>query len=412
MEKLKDSIVPASIGKRAGAFLLDFLFMFACYLLTLYTLGTGVLSDSFGAKQDTIDYFAYATDSRIFEYTNDEKTAIQLIGTNYEEAQSSLGNSTPKTYEIYYSSLEYFYSDFLPNDSRIDDGETYGKEYFFTKALGLPAFDSVSSLTAEAIKADASSLCGTSEYYQYKVNEEGVVPSSINEASAILQDRYQSILNNGDETAVNELVSKLNTYFYGANTSPIYGANSVLAKQSFYKNLSQHSMMANWSIRLICFLPYSFVFFFLVPSINRNGQTLGKMICRSCLLGIDGYKVKTGNRLIRSAIMFVLASIYVIAPLSTMYLVFGAVTVYLIDYIVMAASKDGYFRSVQDRLSKTIVIDKKKSEFFATPQEEEEHLLVIEPKEDLATPSEEYFDMESIKKAREEAREVDSEKKE
>lgn len=411
MEKLKDSIVPASIGKRAGAFVLDCLFVFACYLLTLYTLGTGVLSDSFGAKQDTVDYFAYATDSKLFEYTNEDKNAIQLVGTNFEKEQSSLGVSTPKTYEVYYSSLEYLYSEFLPNDARISDEESYGKEYFFTKVLGLPSYDMVSSLTAEEIRNNASSLCGTSEFYQYKVTEDGVVPASVNDASASLQDKYQSILNNGDETAVNELVTKLNTYFYGDNASPIYAANNVLAKQAYYKNLSQHSMMANWEIRLICFLPYSFIFFFLIPGVTSNGQTLGKLICRTCLVGQDGYKVKTMNKLARAAIMFVLGSIYVIAPLNNMYLIFGAVTVYLIDYIIMAASKDGYFRALQDRLTKTLVIDKKKSEFFLNAQQEEEHLMVIEPKEESAAPTEEYFDMESIKKAREEARGVEHEKK-
>lgn len=402
MEKLKDTIHIASLGKRIGAFALDFILTFALYLTLLYTLGTNVLADKMGSKDDTINFYAYATDSRIFEYTDESKTSIQVVGTSYYVNESSAGNKAPKLYPIYYASLDYFYSDFCVNDVRVEDHSKYGHAYFFTKVLGLPEFDAVKNLTKEEIEADESKLCGTSSYYRYSTNEAGVVDFSL---PATLQSKHETILNQGSETEQTELINKLNSYFYGGDNSLFLQANQVLVSQSYYQTMSEHSKMANWAIRLICYLPFSFVFFFLVPTIMKNGQTIGKLVFGTCLVGQDGYRVKLSSKLIRGGVMFALASIYVIAPISNLYLIFGLFLVCLVDYITMIGARNENNLALQDRLAKTVVVDRKKSDIYENADDEERH-LASESSATTSTPDTsikevEVIDIESIQKGRE-----------
>ncbi len=404
MEKLKDTITIAPLGKRMGAIILDFVMLFACYITLLYTLGTGVLSEKTGAKQDTLDFFDYAVSSRIYEYTNDSKAAIQIAGTNQYAALSSAGEETPAVYPYYYEAAEYFFSSFCLNDSRIEksDDATYGKEYFFETVLKLPKKETVVSLSKEAIESDESKLYGDSAYYRYAVSSEGLADAS----SVVLQNKYQEILAGDDETKKSSLISKLNSYFYGDSDSIFVAASNILTSQSYYKNLSKHSQLVNWAIRAICYLPFSFAFFFLIPLLSKNGQSLGKMITGICLVGNDGYQVKMKNKLIRGAFMFVLASVYVIAPLSTVYLIFALFLVMMVDYIITLSAKNEYRLALEDRLAKTVVIDKKKSDIYPDASFEEGSLSKEGAKEIKNKADEEpieVLDMDSISKAREEA---------
>ncbi len=412
MEKLKDTIQIASLGKRIGGFFLDFVLVFALYLTLLYTLGTNVLSDKMGAKEDTMNFYAYATDSRIFEYADENKTSIQVVGTSFYVKESSAGNKTPALYPIYYSSLDYFYSDFCVKDPRIEGNSQYGHDYFLTKALALPDYDAVKNLTKEEIEADESKLYGNSKYYRYSTNEAGIVDISL---PASLQSKYETILNSGNDTEKAELINKLNSYFYGGDNSLFVQANQVLVNQSYYKTMSEHSKMANWAIRLICYLPFSFTFFFLLPLIMKNGQTLGKLAFGTCLVGDDGYRVKMKNKIIRSGIMLLIASLYVIAPISNLYLIFAFFLVCLIDYITMIGARNENNLALQDRLAKTVVVERKKSDIFADAEEEERHYAStkIAEKTMQETPIKEteVIDIESIQKGREAIFGTDEEKK-
>ncbi len=409
MEKLKDTISIAPFGKRVGAFALDFLMLFACYLTLLYTLGTNVLSVEMGAKQDTIDFFDYAVSSRIYEYTDEGHNAIQIAGTNQYAILSSAGEKTPAVYPYFYESAEYFFSSFCANDSRIDRSETqYGKQYFFETILKLPSKETVVSLAKEDIAADESKLYGESAYYRYAITSEGLADTS----SVVLQNKHQEILSGDDETKKSSLINSLNSYFYGDSDSIFVTASNVLTSQSYYKTLSKHSQLVNWAIRAICYLPFSFAFFFLLPLVFKNGQTLGKLINGICLIGNDGYQVKIKNKLIRSSFMFVLVSIYVIAPLSTLYLVFALFFVAMVDYIITMGAKNEYRLSLEDRLAKTVVISKKNSVIYPDASFEEGSLSTKGAKEIKNIEDEEpveVLDMDSINRAREEAREEKAE---
>ncbi len=404
MEKLKDTITLAPLGKRMGAFILDFLMLFACYIALLYTVGTGVLSTKMGAKKDTLDFFDYATSSRVYEYTNENKVAIQIAGTNEYAALSSAGEKTPAIYKRHYEIAEYFYSSFCLNDNRIDEMKdaTYGKAYFFESILKLPAATSVSTLSEEDIIADESKLYGESTYYRYAISSTGLADTS----SAVLQNKYQEILAGDDETKKTTLIGKLNSYFYGDTDSILSQASSVLTSSSYYKALSKHSQMVNWAIRAICYLPFSFAFFFLIPLISKHGQTLGKMITGLCVIGNDGYQVKMKSKLIRNLVMFVFVSVYVIAPLSTVYLIFALFLVAMVDYIITIGARNEYRISIEDKLAKTVVVNKKKSKIYKDASFEEGSISSVGAKEiknrDIDEPVE-VLDMDSINKAREEA---------
>ena len=419
MEKMKDTIHIASLGKRIGAFALDFVLTFALYLTLLYTLGTNVLAESMGSKADTINFYAFATDSKLFEYADESKTSIQVAATSYYVQESSAGNKAPSLYPIYYSSLDYFYNEFCPNDWRIENREgengiKYSREYFHTIVLGLPDYDSTKNLTKEEITKDESKLYGESKYYRYAVNEAtGVVDFSL---PATLQSQYEAVIQGNDETAKAELINKLNSYFYGADKSLFVQANQVLTEQPYYQTMSEHSKMTNWAIRLICYLPFSFAFFFLIPVLMKNGQTIGKLAFGTCLVGQDGYRVRPVSKLIRSGVMFLIASIYVIAPISNLYLVFLLFLVCLIDYITMVGARNPNSLALQDRLGKTVVVERKKSEIYENADDEERHLSGESSGDSAVSEANvkevEVIDIESIKKGREEIFGAEENKKE
>ena len=399
MEKNKESIVYASIGKRVGAALVDLGLSFVIYLILLFTLGTGVLYSSFGLKADSANQLSYATDSKIFEYSNDSKTGTQVVGTAFASAQSSLGVTTPATYEIYYESLYYFYAEFLPNDSRISDNSKYSVSNFFYDVLGLPNYDEIKNLSKDEL-TDAK-LAGSSKYYRYSLNGDGLLPSDISKASATLQDKYQNILSKGSDSDKDTLTSELNTYFYGDSSSPIYCANNILISETYYKNINSHAKMANWAMKLICFLPSSFIIFFLVPFCSKNGESFGKIIFKICLAKKDGYQVTFKEKGIRQGMMLVLGSLYVISPLSTSYAFMIMSGIYLLDYVIMAGSRVGNYRAIEDRIAGTIVVDKKVSRIYKN-KEEEENLLNSETKESPKEKEPIYLNIQEIEAKRKE----------
>ncbi len=398
MKKISEAVQVASIGKRVGGFLLDFGITFVLYLVVLYSLGANVLTSAFGAKQDTANYFSYVTDSGLFEYGDNKKMSVQVVGTNVMNRSSDINNPPSLYKDSYYPAIKYFYCDFLKNDSRIDNREAAGQEYLYTTIFGLPSFDSINGQSA---KSDDNKLYGESKYYRYSLDKEGKADVTLDLS---LQDNYQKVIDSGSNEEKAKLVRELNAYYYSDSNSLIYRANSFLLNQNYYRVLSNHSKMANWSIRLICYLPISFTFFALIPLIRKNGETLGKLVSKTCLANEEGYQVTMKEKAIRSAFMFLLSSICVIAPISPFYLFFAFLGVCLIDYVLMIVGKDDSRRGIQDRLAKTLVVDKLHSQIFIDNQDEELHFMnqgkVSSSQND--TSSDDIVDYDSIKKSRKE----------
>lgn len=366
--KVNEAVQIASIGKRMGGFLIDFGITFVLYLTLLYSLGANVLSSSFGAKQDTANYFAYATDSGLFEYTDHTKSLIQVVGASSSASSSNSDSEPARLYEkAYYPALKHFYCDFLVNDERIDNRKEAGREYLYTTVFGLPSFDSVEGLS---VATSDEKLYGNSSYYRYALNDSGVVDLS---ADIVLQDQYQKIIDGEKKEEKTKLINELNAYYYSSKDSLIYKANESLLNQNYYRTISDHSKMANWSIRLICYLPISFTIFALIPLLFKNGETLGKLATKTCLATSEGYQVTMKEKIIRSCFMFLFTSVCVIAPVSYLYLFSAFSLLCLLDYIIMILGKDDRLLSLEDRISKTIVISKPHSQIFVDVSDKESH---------------------------------------
>lgn len=114
---------------------------------------------------------------------------------------------------------------------------------------------------------------------------------------------------------------------------------------------------------LVLFIPIfiglSFIFDLFIPLVLKKGQSLGKLICGTCLLTKDGYNVKFYQVIIR----WLSYLIYGVAL--GMFTFFGTV---LISYTMLMFNKKR--RTVSDYISGTIVIDKKNSIWFKTREEE------------------------------------------
>ena len=395
MENVNEKISVASTSKRVGGFLIDFGITFILYFIVLYNFGANVLTTSFGAKKDLNDYFAYATDSKLFEYTDNDKSSIQVVGTN-QLAKNSDNNVYEAYKNDYYPAIKYFYSDFLVNDSRVNNREEAGIKYLYTKVFNLPSFESVNGLN---IKTTDKEIYGDSKYYRYAVNSDGNVDTSLD---IVLQDNYQNIIDGDDAEKKTNLINELNNYFYNAssNDSIFHKANEALINQQYYIDISNHSRLANWGIRAICYLPISFVIFSLIPLLRKNGESIGKLILNTAVTNKDGYQVKMKNKIYRSIFMFVFTSVCVLAPINSLYLFFAFVILCFINYGIMAISKNNeYHQALEDKIAKTIVIDKKKSQIYKNV--EEENNFIKKTKIDNSKVEKNDIDYDSIMKERE-----------
>lgn len=124
--------------------------------------------------------------------------------------------------------------------------------------------------------------------------------------------------------------------------------------------LENQSLMLN-SIKLIIplLIAISFIFDFIIPICSKEGQTIGKHLFGLVLVDKDGYKFKKSKHVIRFVAYLVLE------------IILGLITMggfILISYTMFMFKKNR--RCLHDIIAGSVVIDKKDSFYFDSPQEE------------------------------------------
>lgn len=421
---MEDRIKIAGFGKRLGAYLIDGAFVLVTYFVLMNFWGLKGLATNMGYTQDTIDVNSLKKESHLFEEVN---STIQVVGTaELSSASSSSTTSTAPVYKTYLKSVREFYVSFMGGDGvdnpKVDgvtkDGVTtspskyYTVAYFNQTVMGLPNPAAITDVTDETKISSTSA----SSYYKYALNAAGdaVDPNAL----PVLKNEFQTAVDGSDATAKSSAITSLNKYWYNtsASTGVLVDAANRLSTQSYYSSRVVHANYASWAIEVVCFLPMQLLVFLLIPLLSKNGQTPGKWILQLGVLNKDGYSITPYNRIMRPSLVTLLGCLYVIVPPISIlpYAAYGIMA--LIDYIVMAATKDGTNRAIHDRLAKTIVVDSKKSLWFASPEAEDDYYSknpvteatdgssLLSPEESARIDRENsVLDMSTINKHRDEA---------
>lgn len=379
---MEERIKIAGFGKRLGAYLIDGAIVIVSYVLLMNLWGFKGLASQMGYTQDTVDVNSLKKESHLFEEVN---STIQVVGTSKLAAASSSSSTvTADVYLDYLPAVRSYYVSFMGGDGTSDnpkvdsvtkDGVTkspkeyYTVAYFNQTVMGLPDPAAISDVTDETKISSTSA----SSYYKYALNQAGDAVD-VN-ALPVLKKEFSDAVNGTDSTAKNKAISSLNTYWYNTSSSSgvLVTAANLLSSQSYYTTRVVHANLASWAIEVVCFLPLQLVMFFLIPLFSKNGQTLGKWLLHLGVLSKEGYSITPYNRIMRPAVVTLIGCLYVIVPPLSILPYFAYGLVALIDYIFMASSKDGNNRSLHDRLAKTIVVDTKKSLWFASPDAEEDY---------------------------------------
>ena len=308
------------------------------------------------AKRYEEQYYQYNVESGLFDYDQEKGGVKQKTFENY------------KGYEdMFYS----YYTDYLVNKAPEESRVNYnGKEnyWFNVHILGQP--DDLNLYENDVKKLNDLIKTVGLELYTYKLDadnkpiyDEVAIPRCLNnETTGVISNENQQ---------------KLTSYFY------IPDADNKENKETIYHiatisvgNLKHVSRAYdNWwnhyyNLPIIfCFSFSMLVFFFAIPMIFKNGETLGKLIFHLCLVNKLGYRYNRLQLIPRFLFMMVIIiALYLFLGANIWFL--GIVTfLALVSYGLAIFTKD--HKAIHDYIAGTIVVDKVHSEIFENATQED-----------------------------------------
>lgn len=434
-------IKEAGYGKRLLAYFLDALFTVLLFLLAYINLTNRFIAPAMGATtqyqeccrfmNDSSLETAYDSDRNVVQIGDESTTISYLSIPSYSasafSASTSGGTSQSKPgYALYYQQTWYYYTHFLYADSTAKtpravalkkaDGTNFLIADYFTyfeeTVLGLPAISTITDVNDESQLRQKASV----SYFKYALNATGTAPDPLQRP--VLVDDLQKKVDAGDTTSL----ETLNTYFYNASgNAGDYGlfGNAVIdcqggsssrsSLQTYYFDRYTFVNYVDWLCRLIAFVPCHLIFFFLIPLLDKEGRTCGKMIWRMAVVKSDGLALSKKERIIRPLLLSVAGLLFLLPSTDLgliIYLLFC-----LVDYLILCLSKSK--QSLQDKWAKTLVVLSKESRIFVSEEERQayhrEHdETVVDGKDNTAAKADSILDLSTMNKNREEAAKLTS----
>lgn len=371
VRKLPTYLVPASYGKRAGAFALDAFFAFVVGFAINNTLGAMVIAPAAGYNEAQAEYFDLAVASGL--YQRNESGNVEAFVFTDDKGEMLKDEALYNNWETLHDKIWNYYF--------VEAGQANGETNFT-----LPDFSSEEKLGSKAYQEELGKYLYQNIYLiQVEGEEEIEHPNAyfVAPLSDGIKD-YTKIPVLNEETknkfSSDNIDTRLATkksvwQYFNGDSQTTYGLYYT-ARASF---MSQEKAMAlnaignkaafYANIPGVVFAPFLFFFFF--PVVLKRGKTLGKLITKISVVSQEGYKAKKPNILLH-ALVLMLPMELLILPVNQLLMMGLLGFVYIGDYLVAMFSKN--HQSVHEMLSATIVIDDRQTEaIFDTPEEEAEY---------------------------------------
>lgn len=408
----------AGFGKRLLGYFLDLIFVVACSLTFYLTVGNKVLYKSWGGEASFNNISSFMTDSGLVSKTENGVINIDTYASSAASSEDVViyNGYAQKTMAKVFN----YYGTFLPSDSRstktlaTDNGTiTYSAQWFETSVLGFLDPSAVSDVTNE------KQLSGTNNYFKYALNEAktAVDPTQC----PVFQDDVKSKIDAGNA----EMLKNINGYLFDSSNKKGLYYNALVNLGYYGKTDTQANVQtyftSNYAVYyktfigtyLISYLPFLFIFMFLIPLLSKHGETLGKWIAGTAVVRIDGYNIRPFERIVRPLCLFILGAFCAIPYMITLLGYFAFILIAIVDYMVLAMSKT--HQSIHDKIARTIVIERKDAHFFkdydemmgyakVNPSEMPEvHDAATEQANKQAAAEDAILDLSTINKNRDEA---------
>lgn len=366
---MKEIVFPSS-AKRAAVALFDLII--AIFIgLGIYAISQSIFLSTEYATTITSNIKSYQLDSGLYFEENGEAQAYTNFAsyTEYEKICSYYyvtysSGKCPEEYrqerDVYWYNVNIVGLDdvknLYPNAEIQYPGLELGKTLFkYAEKDGTPNYD--------VLPSPADSLYG----------EDGKLTS---ESSEKLLNFYYS--------------SSSQNVYYNAGRDLYYSKYYQADLQSYYK------IQSIYPLSIAIFLS-AMIFYFIIPLVFSDGETLGKKIFKLAVISSTEYKAKRGQIILRQLpqILLLTALFFFV---SFVYACIVALGLLLASYLFSLFTKKK--QSLHDLWSSTMVIDATKSVYFNNANEEENAKIAYEKQ------------MEQARKSRESAQEqIDKENK-
>ena len=346
----------AGLFARFVAFIVDLAIMaFVAFSFVLLTQNT-VCKASTYVKKYNQEFYSYYYESGLYVDTGDAKNPAK-----------------EKTFDTYLGYEEMFYSyytDYLvnkcPEKYRVsyDGHETY---WFNVHVLGqtddLNLYPNDLDKLHDIVKNNAPALFTYKMDGENKLYDELALPKcQNNDPNAEIDEENQK---------------KLIKYFYISdtdNTNNEYFYYSVasldLWNRKFVSTAYDNWYLHYYTLPMVCSFSLSYlIFFFALPMIFKNGETIGKLIFHLGVVNKLGYRISKLQIIPRYLFMMVVVvALYLFLGTNLWFL--GIITfLALASYALAIFTKD--HKAIHDWIAGTIVIDKVHSEIFENATQEE-----------------------------------------
>ena len=378
----------AGYGKTLLAYLIDAACTIAAIFGVYYALGnTAILkAENYQATYD--EYVSYMVDSGLV--ADDSGTLLSY--------DTLLDDGTP-SYLKYEQAVLTYYKVFIPNNYpnavfSADDGVALNESKTGYDSASLAEFvlKKVYGLNKDGTAIDSSST----QYFELDASTDDpydTKPTKDYDYTAIT-----------DQTSRNLKLAELKAHFAtkdssSKNTGVYFDAVNHFSSQAYYSSLQSAVGLKRYVAYLPSFILAPVIFFFIIPLFTPNGKTLGKLLCKTSVIGEDGYKAKKLNIALHYACVTIIWECLLIP--STILGIMAMFFLMLIDYMILILSRT--HQSLHDKIARTIVIDAKQSPCFKD-KEEEEAYIAANPSSNVAGFREEEKQKEDAEAKRENAR--------
>ena len=357
-EKIKlKKIVPASLFARTFGAIIDL----AITLFVGIGLAIGVVYlcrtlPSIKAHQD--NYTQVMTDSGLINYDKKTKTVTfvekdsykgyeEVVYTFYSEFMSSK-TEYKYTHDIYWYNVHVYGLDDVQNLYSSDDlkenvlaiSKAYGKQLF-------------------TYKLDNENNPVVNEFALPKVLENDISKEISNEDQAKLMKFYFA----SDQELKTDAMSKEYKYVY------FYALSELTSLKEVSSEYNKYNLYGTTIPAMAAIVFTMAIFYFVIPLIFKDGETLGKLIMHTCLVNKLGYHYKRSGKILRflaPALVVALIIILFGLSLTSVMIVSG---IFFISYLFTLFSKE--HKAIHDYIAGSLVIDKRESTFFKDYEEEE-----------------------------------------